>query len=93
MNAIVEKSEDQIAQEKEAVARMVGAKDAMQKAIARIQTLENCLKDIREQAYTVGKAYGSEVHLNVYLSSEYRYCVVKAKDLFDRIDNTIKAVL
>lgn len=87
------KSEDQIAKDKEAIARMVGAKSAMEAAIRRIEVLENCIKSVREQASVIGKSFNDNVHLEVYSYSHQNYRVVKAKDLFGGIDNTIKAVL
>lgn len=39
-----DKTEDQIAREKDAVQKMVGAKSAMEAALARIGTLENAIK-------------------------------------------------
>jgi hypothetical protein len=87
------KSEDQIAKDKEAIAKMVGAKSAMEAAIRRIETLENCIKSVREQVDVIGKAFGESVHLNVYSYSHRDYRVIKARDLFGGIDNTIKAVL
>lgn len=87
------KSEEQIAKDKEAIARMVGAKSAMEAALRRIETLEKCIHSVREQAATIGKAFNADVHLNVYSVAHRDYRVVKVKDLFANIDNTIKAVL
>lgn len=87
------KSEEQIAKDKEAIARMVGAKSAMESAIRRIDVLEQCIKSVREQVGVIGKSYSENVHLNVYSVSARDYRVIKAKDLFAAIDNTIKAVL
>lgn len=87
------KSDDQIAKDKEAIAKMVGAKSAMEAAIRRIETLENCIKSVREQVDVIGKAFNEDVHLNVYSYSHRDYKVIKVKDLFAGIDNTIKAVL
>lgn len=93
MTEILNKSEDQIAKDKEAVARMAGAKSAMESALRRIETLEKCLRDVREQSAVLGKAFGETIHLNVYSYSRGDYRVTKARDLFDGIDNTIKAAL
>lgn len=87
------KSDDQIAKDKEAIAKMVGAKTAMEAAIRRVETLEKCLASVREQSSVLGKAFGESVHLNVYSYSHRDYRVTKARDLFDAIDNTIKAVI
>lgn len=93
MSTLPEKSDEQIAKDKEAVARMNGAKAAMEAAIRRIEVLECSLASVREQASVIGKAFGETVHLNVYSPSHRDYRVVKARDLFDGLDNTIKAVL
>ncbi len=93
MNTTLEKSEEQIARDKEAIAKMVGAKSAMESAIRRIEVLEDCLRSVRQQSAVIGKAFNETVHLNVYNSNLRDYRVTKASDLFANIDNTIKAVL
>lgn len=93
MTATLEKSEEQIARDKEAIAKMVGAKSAMEAAIRRIEVLEECLKSVRRQSEVIGKAFNETVHLNVYSHNHREYRVIKVSDLFAMIDNTIKAVL
>lgn len=87
-----EKTDDQIAKEKEAVKAMTGAKAAMEAALSRIDTLERALKSVRAQSERVGKAFGPDVFLNVYQSGG-DYKPERASNLFQTIDNTIKAVL
>lgn len=89
----IKKSEEQIAKDREAIARMVGAKSAMEAAIRRIEVLEQCIKSVREQVDVIGKSFNESVHLNVYSYSHRQYHVVSVKTLFSTVDNTIKAVL
>lgn len=86
------KSEAQIAKEKEAVKAMTGAKAAMEASINRIETLERTLKSVRSQSDRLGKAFGKDVFLNVYqVGGDYK--PERASTLFEKIDDTIKAVL
>lgn len=87
----MEKSEEQIAKDKEAVARMIGAKSAMEAAQRRIEALESALKNVRFRCEYVSKAFGDAAHFKVYHDNDYR--VRSAKDIFDDIDRVIKAVL
>lgn len=87
----ITKSEEQIAKDKEAVARMIGAKAAMEAAQRRIETLETALKSTRNQCERVAAAFGDAAHFNVYHGTGW--AVRSAKDIFRDIDNTIKAVL
>jgi hypothetical protein len=89
----VEKSEEQIAKDKEAVKAMTGAKAAMEASLRRISQLEAALENVRRDARTAGEAYGGNVHLRVYNYRSNQYEVIEAKEHFARIDNTIKAVL
>lgn len=88
-----DKTEDQIAKDKEAVKAMTGAKAAMEAAIRRVELLEAALKSVRGQAERIGKAFGPEVHLNVYSVKTGRYEITPANELFATIDETIKKVL
>lgn len=88
---MAEKSEEQIAKDKEAVARMIGAKAAMEAAQRRIETLEGALKSVRQRCDCVSKAFGEAAHFNVYHQTNWQ--VRSAKDIFRDIDNVIKAVL
>lgn len=87
----MEKSEEQIAKDKEAVARMIGAKSAMEAAQRRIETLESTLRNVRSRCDCVAKAFGDAAHFNVYHDRDWR--VRSAKDIFGDIDRVIKAVL
>jgi len=88
-----QKSEEQIAKDKEAVARMIGAKTAMEAAQRRIETLEYALKSLRFQCENVGKAFGEAAHFNVYDHKAQQWGVRKARDIFAEIDATIGKVL
>lgn len=87
------KTEEQIAKDKEAIAKMVGAKSAMEAAIRRIEVLEKCIESVREQVDVIGKSFNENVHLNVYSYSHRQYQILSVKTLFSTIDNTIKTVL
>lgn len=91
----IEKSEDQIAKDKESIAKMVGAKSAMEAALRRIDTLESALKNVRSRCDCVSKAFGDAAHFNVHHphGGGNNWHVRSAKDIFCDIDNTIKAVL
>ena len=92
MSDEITKTEAQIAKDKEAVKAMTGAKAAMEAALNRIDTLERALKSVRAQSERVGKAFGKDVFLNVYqLGGDYK--PERASNLFEKIDETIKAVL
>ncbi len=88
----IEKSESQIAKDKEAVKAMTGAKAAMEATLSRIDTLERALKSVRAQAEMLSKTFGKDVFLNVYQTGG-NYAPERASTLFEKIDNTIKAVL
>lgn len=87
----MEKSEEQIAKDKEAVARMIGAKSAMEAAHRRIETLESALRNVRSRCDCVQKAFGEGAHFNVYHDNGWK--VRSAKEIFGDIDRVIKAVL
>ncbi len=65
---MTDKTEDQIAREKEAVQKMVGAKSAMESALARIVTLERAIKimadDLDDMAQRSGDGIGYKTHRN-----------------------------
>lgn len=87
-----EKTEDQIAKDKEAVRAMIGAKASMEAALRRIEVLENALKSVRHQSERLGKAFGPDVFLNVYQTGG-DYKPERATTLFLNIDTTIKGAL
>lgn len=90
-----QKSEEQIAKDKEAVARMIGAKTAMEAAQRRIETLELALKTVRFQCEQVGKAFSDSAHFYTYnpKNTTGGWEVRKARDIFSDIDVTIGKVL
>ncbi|WP_210203037.1 hypothetical protein [Pseudaminobacter soli (ex Li et al. 2025)] len=89
----IEKSEEQIAKDKEAVARMIGAKTAMEAAQRRIELLEQTLKSVQSRCDCVSKSFGEAAHFNVYHPQAGTWAVRSAKDIFRDINNAINAVL
>ncbi|PWJ81510.1 hypothetical protein C7441_11042 [Pseudaminobacter salicylatoxidans] len=87
------KAEEQIAKDKEAVKAMTGAKAAMEATLRRIAILEQAISAVRRECQIAAKTYGDGVHIRVYNYKTNQHEVVKATEFFDRIDNTIKAVL
>lgn len=59
---MTDKTEDQIAREKDAVQKMIGAKSAMEAALARISTLERAIQvmanDLDDMANKAGDGIG-----------------------------------
>lgn len=88
---MTDKTEEQIAKDKEAVARMAGAKASMEAALRRIQSLETSLKTVQEECRAVGKAFGDNAHFKVWHNNGY--VVRSALDIFNDINNRINAVL
>lgn len=91
MTAAVEKSEEQIAKDKEAVARMIGAKTAMEAAQRRIELLESRLRSVQAECQVVARAFGDSAYFKVYHQTDWK--VRNSKEIFNDIDNLIKAVL
>ena len=91
MTKEIDKSEEQIAKDKEAVARMIGAKSAMEAAQRRIETLEFTLKNVRSRVEHVGKAFGGEAFIRVFIGGDWK--TLPARDVFAEIDATIGKVL
>lgn len=92
MSNQIDKSEEQIAKDKEAVKAMTGAKAAMEASLRRISALEGALKSVQHQSETLSKAFGKEVFLNVWQrGGDYKPELVST--LFEKINNTIKDVL
>lgn len=85
------KSDDQIAKDKEAVARMIGAKTAMEAAQRRIEALEGALRNVRSRCDHVNKAFGDAAHF--YVRHDQSWKVRSAKDIFGDIDRIIGSVL
>lgn len=92
MSKPIDRTEDQIAKDKESVKAMVGAKAAMEAALNRISTLERALKSVRAQTERVATTFGKDVFLNVY-QGDGRHVPERASTLFEKIDQTIKDVL
>lgn len=86
------KNEEQIAKDKEAVKAMTGAKNNMEAALRRIERLENTLRSVAGQSKTLSEAFGKKAYLDVY-QRDGTYKPARICDLFERIDNDIKAVL
>lgn len=91
---MTDKTEEQIAKDKEAVKAMTGAKNAMEAALRRIHALETTLKSVQEQVKHIGGAVAHDnLYLRVWSDSHRDYATLKSKDVFLGFDNTIKAVL
>lgn len=85
------KPEDQVAKDKEAVAKMIGAKEAMSSAINRIKTLEEALVYARENCRRISKCFSEDVYLRVYERGDYK--PIKLIDQFKDIDAKICGVI
>lgn len=81
----MEKSEEQIAKDKEAVARMIGAKSAMEAAQRRIELLEGKLRQAAELGIKVAGFLGD----NVYEYRGERSLKVAAKEEFSKLVSVI----
>lgn len=92
MSITIEKTEEQIAKDKEAVKAMTGAKAAMEASLRRITVLENALESVQRQSETLSKAFGKDVFLNVWQRGG-DYKPERISTLFENINNTIKAAL
>lgn len=90
---MIDKTEDQIAKDKEAVRAMTGAKAAMEASLRRIEMLEAVLKSVREQAKHLSTAHGPGISLRTYNPREGNYRNETAETLFSQLDETIKKVL
>lgn len=60
------KTEDQIAKDKEAVQKMVGARSAMEAALRRIDVLESALKVAKIRIEEMQRAHGDNLAFSVY---------------------------
>ncbi len=89
----MEKSEEQIAKDKEAVARMIGAKSAMEAAINRVEQLERTMAAVRQRLEYVSKAFSGEIYISVYDARASRYEARPIKDVFGELDRQMRAVL
>lgn len=93
MSKPLEKSEEKIARDKEALKALVGAKANMEAALRRNELLERTLIVVRRELKIAAETYGDHIHLKVYNSRSSTWEVVKASEFFARIDDAIKAVL
>lgn len=71
------KTEDQIAKHKEAVAKMIGAKDAMQATLDRIKRLEAALQEAKATFDMVTKNVGDSLALSVSHQGKWEYRTLK----------------
>lgn len=62
----IEKTEDQISRDKEAVAKMKGAQSAMEAAIRRISTLEKAVEDAAVVFDRIAKECGGGIYINAW---------------------------
>ena len=67
------KTEEQIAKDKDAVQKMVGAKSAMEAAIRRIQVLESALRLAKKRIEESGCAHGDKLAFGVYRDGGWKY--------------------
>ena len=72
------KTDDQIAKDKEAVAKMIGAKSAMESAQRRIELLESCLRQCDEDMARLQRAIGD----NLYAPERQQDGTIKATPIF-----------
>lgn len=63
---MTDKTEDQIAREKDAVQKMIGAKSAMEAALTRITTLERTLGDIDRILSDMSQRVGDGLGFKTY---------------------------
>lgn len=85
------KPEDQIAKDKEAVAKMIGAKDAMQASINRIKLLEETLTSVRESCKRINLGFNDKIYLETYTGGGWK--PVKINDLLKEVDVKISGVI
>jgi LysM repeat protein len=64
------KTEKEIEKEKDAVAKMVGAKSAMQSMIERHDRLVNALKEANMLVSDLGKHVGEDLYIKTYYHGE-----------------------
>lgn len=68
---------DKVAKEKEALAKVVGAKDAMSSLIDRTKTLENTLGTTLKSIQTLISRVDCGLYVQVYRSGRTEYITVK----------------
>lgn len=87
----ITKDQDQIAKDKEAVAKMIGAKDAMAAAIRRVSDLESTLGAVRSELQRIDKEVSGALYVRSFVQNEWK--VIPLKEVFERVDATIRKVL
>lgn len=60
------KTEDEIAREKDAVQKMIGAKGAMEAALKRIERLEGALRHVDQIASDMCAKFGDGLYIKTY---------------------------
>jgi len=83
-----DKTEAEIEREKEAVAKMVGAKSAMLKMIDRHDRLVRALDQISSIAADLGRSVGEDLYLDTY----YHGQTGKTGSKFVRVKDQIKRI-
>jgi len=87
----LERTAAEIAKDKEAVARMSGAKSAMEGALARVKTLESAFRFIDAVNLETSKAFGPKMYIKVYRDAAWK--TLPLSDQFDAIAKKIASVL
>ena len=67
------KTEEQIAKDKDAVQKMVGAKGAMEAALRRIETLESALRAAKVRIEESSRAHGDKLAFSVYRDGGWKF--------------------
>lgn len=73
------KNDERIAKDKEAVAKMAGAKDAMAAALRRIETLEMALKAAQRQFTDLAGGIGDGLHIQIVENSSWKAAPLKGE--------------
>ena len=87
------KSDNQIQNDKAAVAKMVGARSAMSSAINRIELLEASLKRELDEIASLQRYIGKDILVMSHDSSAGKSVAKRAYDLFEARIVSIKSVL
>lgn len=85
------KTEDQIAKDKDAVQKMIGAKTAMEAALRRIQSLESALRTAKVRIEEIQRAQGDSLAIAVYRDGSQKF--VSAKEHTRQAINAIDDAL
>lgn len=73
------KNDERIAKDKEAVAKMAGAKDAMAAALRRIETLEMALKAAQRQFADLASGIGDGLYIQIIENSSWKAVPLKGE--------------